>query len=115
MNVLLNVLRAPLILLMYPLWVFYLAVMNLQKARDAQRLTPTAKWLGYPALGLGLLLDFMCNMVVMTPLMLEFPRELLVTARVSRHKKGDGFRQKIAAWMCTNLLDPFDPSGCHCK
>lgn len=100
----------------YNLWILYLAVMNLQKARDNHRLSKLAYYLGLPALWLGLLLDFLTNMTVMTVLMLEFPRELLVTARVIRHKwDGEGYRQKLAAWLCDNLLDPFDPTGCHCK
>lgn len=103
-------------LLLYTLWIFYLAVMNLQKARDAGRLSKVAFYLGAPLLYFGLFLDFFCNMTVMTVLMLELPKELLVTGRVSRHKyKGTGYRKKVATWMCDNLLDPFDPSGCHCK
>lgn len=111
-----NILRAPLILVLYPLWVFYLAVMNLQRARDAGTLTPDAKALGMPVLYLGLLLDFAFNVLVLSVLFLELPRELLVTARVTRHKfQGRGFRQQLAIWFCDNLLDPYDPDGCHCK
>jgi hypothetical protein len=32
----------------YALWIFYLAVMNLKIAREANLLTTTAKVLGYP-------------------------------------------------------------------
>jgi hypothetical protein len=111
-----NLLRAPFILFMYPLWVMYLAVMNLERARDAGTLTPHARALGTPLLFLGLLVDFLYNVVVLTVLFLELPRELLVTARVSRHKKdGRGFRKALATWFCVNLLDPYDPDGCHCK
>ncbi len=101
---------------MYLLWVLYLAVMNLCKARDAGRLSKTAYILGYPLLLAGLFTDFLMNMTVMTVVMMEFPKEWLVTPRVIRHKfHGTGYRKKIAEWLCKNLLDPFDPSGCHCK
>lgn len=51
--------------------------------------------------------------------------EWLVTTRLSRHKlnadlaraAGDAvsWRGRLAIWICAELLDRFDPSGCHCK
>lgn len=115
MNILIYMLLSPFLLMMYPLWILYLAVMNLQGAYKAGRLTSTAYYLGLPALGFGYLYDFVINIVVMTPLMFELPKEWLVTARVSRHQRtGKGYRYRIAHWMCKHLLDPFDASGCHC-
>lgn len=100
----------------YALWVFYLAVMNLKRARDAGNVTWPAKVLGYPLLFIGLALDAFVNVVILTPVLLELPKrgEWLVTARLSRHIKGQGWRQKFAQWICAHLLDAFDPSGCHC-
>jgi hypothetical protein len=116
MNILIYVLLSPFLLALYPLWLMYLAVMNLQRAYKAETLTETAYYLGLPLLGFGYLYDFLMNVLVMTPVMLELPQEWLVTARVSRHQKaGSGYRYRIAHWMCKHLLDPFDPSGCHCK
>lgn len=43
------------------------------------------------------------------------PRELLVTSRLSRHAKGDGWRASVARWICVHLLDRLDPCGRHCK
>ena len=34
----------------YALWIFYLAVMNLKRAKDSDLLTKTAMALGYPVL-----------------------------------------------------------------
>jgi hypothetical protein len=102
--------------MMYILWVLYLAVMCLKGARDAGRLSKPVYYLSLPILSLGYFLDFLVNMFVMTFIMLELPREFLVTSRVIRHKyQGAGYRKKVATWICDNLLDPFDPSGCHCK
>lgn len=115
MNILIYILLSPFILALMPLWFVYLAVMSLQRAYKVGAMTETGYRLGLIPLGFGYLLDFLMNMLVMTILLLELPREWLVTARVSRHQKtGSGYRYRIAHWMCKHLLDPFDPSGCHC-
>jgi uncharacterized membrane protein len=101
---------------MFSLWGQYLAVTALMRARDAGSLTKPAEFIGKIVLAIGYLSDFLVNVLVCTVLFLELPREWVVTARVSRHKKtSTGYRQALAAWVCVNLLDPFDPSGCHCK
>tara|TARA_R110000822_G_scaffold9207_16_gene35898 strand:+ start:134 stop:481 length:348 start_codon:yes stop_codon:yes gene_type:complete len=97
----------------YALWIFYLAVMNLKRAKDAGQLTTTAKALGYPVLIVGYVLDCFVNSTVMTVLLLEIPQETTVTSRLSRHlNEGEGWRKSIAAWAAP-LLDPYDPSGKH--
>lgn len=109
-------LRYPLIQSMQPLWSSYLAVMNLKRARDAGTLTKDAEHFGQLQLYWGLLLDFLYNITVLSILFLELPREFLITQRVTRHKlHGKGWRKEYAEWFCVNLLDPFDPDGCHCK
>jgi hypothetical protein len=106
---------APLIgvAMMYALWLFYLAVMALKHARDAGRLNDTARRLGLPILWAGYALDFIVNVLVVSVILLEFPREWLVTSRMSRHIKTGGWRGQMAQWFCDTLLDPFDPG--HCK
>jgi hypothetical protein len=96
----------------YALWVFYLAVMNLKRAKDAGLLSKTAMALGYPVLIFGYLLDCFVNVFVLTLLLLELPRETTVTSRLKRHNKGTGWRKAVAAWA-EPLLDPYDPSGDH--
>ena len=97
----------------YALWVFYLAVMNLKRAKDAGMLTRTAAVLGYPVLFVGWILDAFVNVFVLTVVMLELPRELLVTTRLKRHNRyGHGWRKSFARWF-EPLLDPYDPSGDH--
>ncbi|SNT29145.1 hypothetical protein SAMN06265795_12254 [Noviherbaspirillum humi] len=100
----------------YLLWLFYLAVMSLQRARDAGTIPRPAYLLGLPILYLGLVIDFACNVMVASLLFLELPREWLVSARVSRHcRSGVGWRGTLGCWICHSLLDAFDPSGRHCK
>jgi hypothetical protein len=97
---------------LYVLWLYYLSVMALKRANDRSELTGFVRYAALSIKYTGLALDAFCNIVWMTILFREFPQEWLVTARVSRKKKeGD----PIAIWMCETLLDPFDPSGCHCK
>ena len=102
-----------LILAIWLLWVFYLAVMNLKRAKDAGQLSKTALVLGAPVLWIGYLLDAFVNITLMTIVLLEFPKEILVTDRLIRHSKAtSGWRLKVVYWF-QPLLDPFDPSGRH--
>lgn len=96
----------------YLLWVLYLAVMNLGKARAAGQLTRTALILGTPLLYFGYIVDAIVNVTIMTAIMLEFPMETTVTARLQRHKDEPGWRGAIARWFAP-LLDPYDPRGHH--
>lgn len=100
-------------LLLYALWIFFLAVMTLKRARDANTLSLTAKAFGYPVLFVGLILDFLANVLVLSPLLLEVPREGTASSRLKRHnRKSTGWRKSVAVWA-EQLLDPFDPSGDH--
>ena len=102
-----------LILALWLLWVFYLAVMSLKRAKDAGQLSKTALVLGAPVLWIGYLLDAFVNITLMTIVLMEFPKEILVTDRLIRHSKAtSGWRLKVVYWF-QPLLDPFDPSGRH--
>lgn len=97
----------------YTLWILYLAVMALKRARNENKLSRLAFAFGVPVLKVGLVLDVLVNVLVLTVVLLELPRELLVTSRLKRHNRaGRGWRQRFAAW-CEQFLDPFDPSGDH--
>lgn len=101
--------------LVYVLWIFYLAVMNLARARDNQTLTKPALYLGTPIFIIGYSLDVFVQLFVMSFLFLELPKEWTVTGRVKRHLySGEGWREKVAAWFCHHLLNAFDPDGKHC-
>jgi len=96
------------------LWTLYLAVMNLK--RNEATLTPVAKAFGYPIYYLGLVTDFLYNVIVGTIVFAELPKEWLLTGRLQRHIRGDRWlwRWGVANWFCRNFLDAFDPSGKHC-
>lgn len=98
----------------YLLWALYIIVMSLQRARRDGTLSMPALILGAPLIVAGVVLDAIVNLTVMSVLMLELPREWLVTARLKRHCGMGTRRGSIARWMCQNLLDTFDPDGRHC-
>ena len=102
-------------LLFYVMWILFLAVMNLKRAKDAGNLSPVAHALGLPLLLFGLTLDWVANLTILSLLLFELPREWTVSERLSRHiHDPSGWRQKIAKWVCGVFLDSFDPSGPHC-
>lgn len=101
---------------LYALWIMYLAVMSLARARDAGTLSTAAKVLGYPLLAVGVVCNVLINWVILSVLFLEPPRETMFTHRVSRHcLHGTGWRKRLACFICHDLLDAFDPAGTHCR
>lgn len=100
---------------LHTLWVYYLAVMHLKVARDRGELIGFVRYPAYFTLGVGLLVDFLMNVIPCSIIFLELPREKTVTSRLKRHINSEGWRSDLAAWFCMNLLNRFDPSGNHCK
>jgi len=99
--------------LTYALYIVYGSVMNIKRVRDGGKLTTMGKALGYPTLVIGLVLDLLVNVLVMTPLMLELPREFTVTSRLKRHNAtSTGWRLAVVKFF-EPVLDPLDPSGDH--
>lgn len=105
------------VLALYALWIFYLAIMNLSRADQAHQLRPVALALGIPVLVVGYTMDALINVLVLTVLMLELPRELTVSERLGRHLRSlsGGWRYRVSRWVCVELLDQFDPTGKHCR
>jgi hypothetical protein len=97
------------------LWCDYGLVMNLKRVRDLGLMTPAMKYLGGYVLLRGYFHDLVVNLVHMSLLLGEFPRELTVTARLRRHiEQGvPGYRQHVCLLMRTQLLDNLDPNGIH--
>jgi hypothetical protein len=102
----------------YLLWLFYLAIMNLKRAKDAGTMTPVALVLGYGIAVPGLLIDIAVNITVGTVLFLDVPRlsRLTLSARMSWYYEHDtGWRRSLSEWFARNLLNTYDPSGKHIK
>lgn len=73
-------------LLLFMLWVFYLAAMNLLRVHRLGKL-------GRVAFALGVV--------------------VMVTARLQRHHADPTWRGKVAQWFESELLGVFDPDGSH--
>lgn len=102
---------------LWVLWIFYLAVMSLFRAHANKTLSLPAKVLGYPVLIVGVVLDAAVNLTILTVVFFERPYEWLVTKRLTRHiQNGAGWRYRVASWVCSHLLNPFDPDQRgHCR
>lgn len=100
---------------LWAFWAIYVLVMGIYRAHISKRLGPVTFCLSLPFFAIGLIMDVFANMTIAALVFCEFPRELLVTARLQRYVgQGSGWRFTIANWVCNNLLDVFDPSGNHC-
>lgn len=100
-------------LLVCVLWVFFLAVMSLDRANADGKLTWMCKPFAYFVLFLGLVIDLVAN-VALTLLFLDTPHEFTVSERLTRYKQqGSGWRCTVAIWFAKHFLDPFDRRGQH--
>jgi len=99
----------------WSLWGFYVLIMGLYRAHLAKRLSRPAYLLALPFLVVGYVVDALVNIMIASVVFLELPRSLLLTDRLEYHLGRDGWRGSLARWICTQLLDVFDPTGTHCK
>lgn len=103
--------------LFYLTAVFYTSVMHFKQVRDNGTLDTlhwSVKLIGYATLYIGLVLDTLLNVVVMTLVFVELPKEVLTTSRIRRHKFGaQGWRKRVALFFCRNYLTPFDAKHCE--
>jgi hypothetical protein len=102
---------------LYGFWLLYVLIMGFYRAWLAKRLTRVALVLASLALMAGYLVDLLTNWTLATLLFWQWPQTAreLVTDRLSRYiSTPAGWRSAHATWICTNLLDYFDPNGVHC-
>jgi hypothetical protein len=100
---------------LYAFWMAYIAVMGIYRAHLDKRLDGVVKWACGPMIVVGIAMDVVANIILASVIFLEWPRELLVTTRLTRHMAySTDWRYDVAATVCTNLLDVFDPTGKHC-
>lgn len=103
--------------LAYLLFIFYLAYCAIWEARRLGRLAaaPLAvKAIVYSILAVGVVLDAAFNVTVGSALFLEPPnlRRPLFTARCKAHLEDEGWRGRIARFVCDGWLNPFQPGHC---
>lgn len=103
---------------LYAFWLLYVLIMGFYRAWLSKRLTPVALVLASPALVIGYVVDLLANWTLATLLFWQWPtRPLeLVTDRLTRYiSTPSGWRTAPAQWVCSNLLDYFDPHDRHCQ
>lgn len=104
-------------LFLWGFWAIYILVMGVYRAHLSGRLSRVGYALGLPWVVVGYVVDAVSQYTIATLLFLDTPRrrEHLVTDRLKRYSNGPaGWRRTVAVWVCTHLLDMFDPSGDHC-
>lgn len=102
------------VLLVFTLWIFFLAVMALDRAHYEGKLKGIVMYPGCVILAIGLVIDVICQITIFTVICLDLPREPTVSQRLTRYKNFDkGWRRKFALWFAHNFLDPFDRRGSH--
>jgi len=96
-------------------WVLYLAIMNI--AAHRQQLHPFARFNAYLiVLPIGYLADAALNLIACV-IFQRLPRDWLLTGTLKRIRNTEpsgSWREQLAAWICTHLLNQFDPKGTHC-
>lgn len=104
------------VVLCFVTWVWFVAMMALQRVRDVGKLTGIAKWFGYILLVIGTPADFILNFAA-SLFFLEIPRyrdnEWLFTARMKRYyyrvverpNMLEWWRKKAGVWITEGLLN----------
>lgn len=100
--------------LFYITLTFYLAIMNLSRHKDS--LDTTQKIVFFPIVLIGVLCDVLFRWTVGIFILADVSRNALFTGVLQRHVKKDTWRGKVARFLCSKLLDKFDPSPSgHCQ
>ena len=94
-------------------WIVYLADCATHWAAKRTKGTPSDK-LANVIHKLAAFMSTSLNWLVFTAILLELPKEKMLSTRLARHKRqGKGWRQRLANRLGAVWLDPFDPNGYH--
>lgn len=95
-------------------WSFFLASMTLKRARGTNKLSKSAGFFGAPVTWMALCMNVFINTIILTVILLDWPREKYVSKRMNRLiRTDDGWRGKLALWFRSDMLDYLDPDGPH--
>ena len=94
-------------------WAFYLGVMMLAQKKD-EITNPWVRFIAYQELFIGLALDLILNVLASVFILADYPHGWKFTDSLKFQKARGGRRGAIAAWICAELLNRFDPKGTHC-
>jgi hypothetical protein len=97
-------------------YTLYIAAINLY--RDWSSLATWLRVVASPMIAALLVVDSSMQFTLFTLLFLDLPRELLVTSRLQRYRDNPAYantwRNRVATLICTQALNPFDPTRHHC-
>jgi hypothetical protein len=101
---------------LYVFWLLFVAAMNIYRVQLAHGLTTTIRVFAAPVVLAAYLVDVIANIFIASVVFAELPREWLVTSRLHRYMTTrTDWRFKASKWLCSQLLDPLDPTGKHCE
>lgn len=101
---------APLLLVL----MFYGYIFTMSVKEQFKQLPPLAQAIAAPPAILSWLLDIVLNVVLLSVLFLEFPKEITMTRRMRRWQQMPTLHPKKAFWakrVC-KVLNLFDPGHC---
>lgn len=105
-------------------WVLYVATMGVYRLHlsgqlKALTISRFTRAMCYSLVAVAYVVDLLAQYTVATLVFLDLPRrgERLVTDRLQRYvaQPGQDWRSAKAHYVCTHLLDLFDPTGDHCN
>lgn len=97
----------------YILWMGYVLTMDLKE--NFRSLRWEVKLAAILPAALSYLLDIVLNVILLSVLFLEVPKEVTITKRLARWKKMPMIapkRARFAAYICNSWLNPFDQGHC---
>jgi hypothetical protein len=103
------------LLTLWALWVLYIAMMNIKRVAATQSMPVRVKLLVYPTMAVFEAIEVIANVIILTVLFLDWPRERHVSDRLRRYWRNPyryGWRLHIVKFL-KPMLDPFDPAGPH--
>ena len=100
---------------LWALWVLYIAMMNIKRVATTQTMPWRVRALVYPTMAVFEIVEFVANVVVLTVLFVDWPKEIRVSDRLRRYWSNPyryGWRLHVVKFL-KPMLDPFDPAGTH--
>ena len=95
-------------------YVLYIATINVWDNRSLVSWWVVGALL--PLLVTMVVVDVLMNWTLFTLITLDLPREAFVTSRMKRYRAQTtvNWHSRLATFICTKLLNPFDPTKHHC-
>lgn len=102
-----------IVLALYVMWVLYVVItLIMPMAREIKRRSPFMYYTFTSLAYATRWYDIALNVFLFSLLFLDRPRERTITERMKRYLAGEGWRHKVADWVCKNMLEPIDCKHC---